>query len=238
MTQEVEKTVFSPKKSENKDEVIGKIMKKPFNDLYLPMLTPTRDNTMDDQLTLNLISIAQLLQKEYVRVTATASTIHAARTESFRLLHKSIVNQLGYSDVDTVRGIMTDSDIRWDATENSKIVEEMKKADKENYNFVVPYRIRDDVSILAKTVNTNPQAYHRIPLTQYLTEWENYQECDVGGLGFYYGDLPLKYEFHFTLYGEDMNFFLDNKIKPKVVNSISISHIKKMMLGLRELRYL
>jgi hypothetical protein len=237
MSQEIKGTIFNPEKIAEPSKVVSGKGKKPFNDLYLPMLTPTRDNTMDDQLTLNCISIAQMLKKEYIRVTATASTIHAARSEAFRLLKKSIKEQLGY-DVSNVRGMLVDSDIRWDGSENSRIVEEMKKADEGKYNFVLPYRIRDEVSILSKTVNTNPQAYHRIPIMQYLTEWENYKDADVAGLGFYYGDLPLDYVFHFTDYGEDMNFFLDNNIKPKVVNSINIFHVKKMLLGLRDVRYL
>lgn len=213
--------------------------KKDFNAAYLPLITPTRDNTMDDQLTLNLISVAQKLGKEYVRVTATASTIHAARTEGFTMLKLSAYNSLGYKDLESARGFMVDSDIRWDGTENDKIAEEARKADEKKYNFVVPYRIKGDVSILIKTVNTEPQSYHRVSTQQYVSEWENYQECDVAGLGFYYGDLPLNYKFNFDHgYGEDMNFFLDNKVRPKVVNAITIGHIKKMWLGVKEVKYL
>ena len=228
----VKGSVFNPEKPNP-----VQLDKKSFNSLYIPMITPTRDNLVDDQLTLNLISIAQMLKKEYVRVTATASTIHIARTEGFKLLKRAIAG-MGYPDTNTLRGFMVDSDIRWDASENEKIAQEVRKADQEGYSFVVPYRIRDNTSLLSPTVDTDPVVYHAIPIAVYFAEWKNYQPADVAGLGFYYGDLPLDYQFRFTEYGEDMNFFLDNRIKPKVVKTINLFHVKKMLLGLKEVRYL
>jgi hypothetical protein len=59
---------------------------------------------------------------------------------------------------------------------------------------------------------------------------KDWQKINAAGLGFYYGDLPLTYDFHFTNHGEDLNFFIENKINLRIVTSLSLYHMRETKL--------
>ena len=184
-----------------------------------PILIPSTDAKMDISTLINLYDISFGLEKKPMFVQSQVTALLFARTEIFRIL-KNMSNK------DTMRGLMIDSDILIPINEVKKITEEIKKADIENYNFVIPYPSSSGSSVYSFADGKYKQIDD-------IGDMRRMETCDASGLGFYYGDLPLSYKFRSDNdIGEDINFFVDNKIKPKIVSNIEILHYKRVRLGI------
>jgi hypothetical protein len=135
---------------------------------------------------------------------------------------KGLKQQFG---TDLLRGIMLDDDIL--IKDQRALIKAILQADQEGWNFVSPYRVRDGYTSLANADGS----LLRIEETKALKRWDRIPNA---GLGFYYGDLPLDYQFHEdgVFGGEDLNFFYDNPQLDIRVVDLELKHLKVVDLGL------
>jgi hypothetical protein len=139
------------------------------------------------------------------------------RTDSFKEARK-------YVDADVVRGFLLDDDIL--LTDEDALFDAVKIADQHGWNIVAPYRTKHNRVCLTDETGV------MLSLEQF-SKLQPYAPIPMAGLGFYYGDIPLTYEFHADgkpFLGEDLNFFYDNpQLKPRVA-PIPNKHLKVIPL--------
>ena len=188
------------------------------NNLF-SVLVPSPDGKMDVSTIINLYDVSFGLNKKPMFVQSMATGLLFARTEIFSILN-NITQKI------MIRGLMIDSDIVIPMSSVIDITKRIKQADNENFSFVIPYPIPNGASVYVKEKT--------IRQVNTIEELDKMKVCDASGLGFYYGDLPLTYRFrNDNKMGEDINFFLDNDIKPKVFSDIEILHNKPLKMGIR-----
>jgi len=135
------------------------------------------------------------------------------RTNSFQEARKNV-------DKDLVRGFLIDDDIL--LTDENALYEAVRLADRNHWNIVAPYRTKHGRVCLC-------DATGEMMTVQQFAQMAPYAPIPLAGLGFYYGDIPLNYEFHADgkpFQGEDLNFFYDNpQLQPRVA-PIPNKHLK------------
>ena len=115
------------------------------------------------------------------------------------------------------RGILMDYDT-WIGQEFAEqLADDIRTADERNLNLVAPMRTIDG--------KWNVYDKDNRPLEQLPP---NLSRVHCGGLGFYYGDVVSGYRFHEgdNDLGEDMNYYLDNRLPLNVVTDVEFKHIK------------
>ena len=120
-----------------------------------------------------------------------------------------------------IRGFMIDDDILLKSDQQQQLAIAIDTADKFGWNFVSPYRTRDGYVAVARANGDLLRPDEVIAMAPFT-------RVDNGGLGFYYGDLPLDYKFHEegVFGGEDLNFFHENpQLELRIVN-LNLRHLK------------
>ena len=102
------------------------------------------------------------------------------RTNSFQEARKNV-------DKDLVRGFLIDDDIL--LTDENALYEAVRLADRNHWNIVAPYRTKHGRVCLC-------DATGEMMTVQQFAQMAPYAPIPLAGLGFYYGDIPLNYEFH------------------------------------------
>lgn len=122
---------------------------------------------------------------------------------------------------DVVRGFMIDDDVLLKSDMQSNLQLAMETADKFNWNFMAPYRIRDGFTSIAKKDG-------ELMSVDEVRRLKPFDRVANGGLGFYYGDLPLSYKFHEegVFGGEDLNFFYENPQLDVRIVDLNLKHLK------------
>lgn len=180
----------------------------------IPVICPTRDEQG---------AVARSVAILWNVIFATGNLpcyIHAScvgyarvRTESFQEAYRSL-------GVDITRGFLIDDDIL--LTDENALYDAVKIADKNKWNIVAPYRTKSNRVCICDETGEMLTAEQYAKLGAYAP-------VPMAGLGFYYGDIPLTYEFHSDgkpFAGEDLNFFYDNpKLQPRVA-PIPNKHLK------------
>jgi hypothetical protein len=161
---------------------------------------------------------AWVMGREPVYIQSSAHGYAHVRSACFSALKKQF-------EVDTLRGLLLDDDIL--LKDQTAFMDAVLIADKYGWNFVSPYRVRDGYTTLADEKGTLMTAEE----ANALKPWDRVAN---GGLGFYYGDIPLGYVFHeFEPYGgEDLNFFHDNRWLDIRQIDLKLQHLKSMPLSL------
>lgn len=179
-----------------------------------PVICPTRDEqgavARSVAVLWNVIFATQRLP---CYVHASCFGYDRVRTNSFEEARK-------YVDSDNVRGFLIDDDIL--LTNEDALFDAVKIADQNKWNIVAPYRTKGGHICVCYETGT-------MMTVEQFAKLEPYAEIPMAGLGFYYGDIPLKYKFHADgkpFAGEDLNFFYDNpQLKPRVA-PIPNKHLK------------
>jgi len=122
---------------------------------------------------------------------------------------------------DVVRGMMIDDDVLLKADMQKHLMIAIKTADEFNWNFISPYRTRDGFTSIAR-------ANGDLMMTEEVRRFRPFDRVPNGGLGFYYGDLPLSYRFHEDgiFGGEDLNFFHENPQLDLRMVDLNVRHLK------------
>lgn len=128
---------------------------------------------------------------------------------------------------DQVRGFMIDDDILLKSEAQVPLMEAISTADKFGWNFISPYRVRDGYTSISN-------AQGQLLRPDEVKALKQFDRVANGGLGFYYGDLPLSYQFHEdgVFGGEDLNFFWDNPQLDVRIFDLKLRHLKTMDLSL------
>ncbi len=146
--------------------------------------------------------------------------IHASCVGYARVRTSSFIEARKHVPYDVVRGFLIDDDIL--LTDEDALYDAVKLADKNNWNIVGPYKTKHNRVCLTDEKGT------MLTVEEFL-KMSPYSPIPMAGLGFYYGDIPLKYEFHSDgkpFEGEDLNFFYDNpQLKPRVA-PVPMKHLK------------
>lgn len=126
-----------------------------------------------------------------------------------------------------IRGFMIDDDILLKSDAQQNLASAIETADKFQWNFIAPYRTRDGYTSIARE-NGDLLRPDEVVIMSPFDRVAN------GGLGFYYGDLPLDYKFHEegTFGGEDLNFFHENPQLQIRAVPLGLRHLKVMDINL------
>lgn len=181
-----------------------------------PVICPTRDEqgavARSVAILWNVIFATQRLP---CYIHASCVGYARVRTDSFKQASKSM-----QTDVDVVRGFLIDDDIL--LTDEDALFDAVKIADQHGWNIVAPYRTKHGRVCICD------ERGHMLTVEEFA-KLGPYAPIPMAGLGFYYGDIPLKYEFHSDgkpFMGEDLNFWYDNpQLKPRVA-PIPNKHLK------------
>lgn len=183
----------------------------------IPILIPTRDYKTVGQTLMNLI-VATLTTETIPDVCFSyESTLFGARTK--------LLSGFNQRYPKGTRGFMIDSDIMVlnTAEELSSII---SFADRNGYNIVGNYRKADGANVIKLTDD------HTMTMEEY-DKLDNYSEItsNVCGLGFYYGYIPPNYEFHADAHvGEDVYFFRENELHPRLCKTLKLGHMKEVLI--------
>ena len=175
-----------------------------WNESYRPVITPTRlyQGAMGRTIA-TLYNVFYAMGKNPIYLQASGAGYATVRTASFRLVREC------FKGKDLVRGVLLDDDIWLD--NGPEVLEIIKKADENHWNVVIPYMLADKSMSILEPPNEVHDQVKRLSVEE-VANLDEYQEIWAAGLGFYYGDIPLTYEFHEgnPYMGEDLNFFNDN----------------------------
>jgi hypothetical protein len=197
---------------------------------YLITITPALNGSMLLENISALQQIAISLGKVWLPIGATVSGITPARQCCIDLLYD-------YFKVDYIRALWLDSDVK--ILESEPVVEAFRYADQNNINIVADY-------LRSPWPNPDHTIYHRqkfqkddgsivekfdvMYTTTEIESMPNYSKVDFAGLGFCYGWVPLKYEFHRSRMGEDFWYYIDNKLEIRLAKQIKLAHKKSQWL--------
>lgn len=196
----------------------------------IPIALPTYDGRTVGITLLKIAEAIRLYNRVYGLSVAQTSSITACRSIA---LHQLIGLRDTLHKVDgVVRGFFIDSDIIWNGegvdkeNEVEKLVEVMRKADREHLNVIFPVRTISQGDI--NRINISRDGSRLLYVEEY-NRMDDWDKIPYGGLAFYYGDLYLDYDWHFDTYGEDFNYIKDNKINPRIVK-LNLGHPQKIVL--------
>ena len=222
-----DKSDLNQNKSDKSDLNQNKSINR-FNESYIPVfeITPAGNGNITTVLT--LIDTILTKNKNYIWSQSNAGTIAEARTEVFLAMKKTL-DYMGYKE-NKIRGFIIDSDIVLHPKYTDTLIKNINLADELRYSFVVPYRVNDETDIIKPDgTKLSFEEYNKI---------DNLSTVYAAGLGFYYGDIILDYQFHYDKMSEDINYMVDNKIEVRLCKEIELYHTKKVMLGMKGNVYL
>ena len=184
----------------------------------VPVIVPTRDEQGAVGRTVACLwNVFHSLGKEPYYIHASCIGYARVRTDSFIEARK-------FCGVDETRGLMLDDDIL--TVDMDGIMKAVVKADQMGWNIVGPYRTKNDRICICKSDGD------MMTIDEYK-KLKPYDRVPMAGLGFYYGRLPLTYEFHADgkpFLGEDLNFFYDFPDIEIRVAPVQLKHLKVMAI--------
>lgn len=147
------------------------------------------------------------------------------------------LDKIGVEHGDVIRMLWLDSDIKI-YTASDKVAAEFVEADKNHWNMIGEYHaLWTNQQIVSTLCRPNDTGSYTTLVSDELKKYENYEPLPrgyVGGLGFYYGDFDLRYNFNMHDFGEDVNFFKymyntypDYKLTK---SKVALGHIKQMII--------
>lgn len=189
----------------------------------LPILCPTRSvQGAMAQTVVKLMNTAYLLKRNPLYVQVSCHGYAFVRNELLKAVKELLPEQK------IVRGFMIDDDILI-GSEVDELLTAVQIADQNEWNIVAPYRFPEGHWSLCHPPELGKQHMFTDEEFQQGQPWG---QVWGAGLGFYYGDIPLDYEFHSDknpFDGEDLNFFHDLAIRPRVA-PLELWHAKTVLV--------
>jgi hypothetical protein len=201
------------------------------SDFFIILIT-NRSHKMFINTAFVLAAVKDDLDKLLLVSTSDAPTFEGGRNGCVENLKRSLDNN-GIEHGDVVRGLWIDDDILIDEP-IGRVSAAIRKADETGANIVANYRIpwRDDTIVNALGISNEKGDLGHFATMDELKNLKDFDKLPMGshcGLGFYYGDIPLDYRFHFDVMAEDVNFFRDNKIRLSYCD-LKLRHNKSVLL--------
>lgn len=180
---------------------------------FLIVLCASQDGTWEFDTSNAINDVIRKLDRFKVAACSDKAGISVARTHLLEKTAKAVQSMGIEIPNNTIRALWVDSDIRI-ADSVDRIAYWISEADKHGWNIIGNYhgiwQNMTYINTLCKPPNENGAYtfYADHELADLPPFYELERGC-VGGLGFYYGDVPIDYKFRFEAYGEDILFFRD-----------------------------
>ncbi len=182
---------------------------------------PTLNSMVDFYSVGVLHDIHAYMQKSKIAISSDKFGVLQARSHILEMIKENF-DKYGIEYGEYIRMLWVDSDIRINETAQT-LAEKFKIADEKGLNLIANYKNTwtngGFINVLSKT---NDKGTYTTLTDDELNSLQDMQELPqgwVGGLGFYYGLVPIDYRFHFERYdkgdgkvhefGEDIAFFRD-----------------------------
>jgi len=189
---------------------------------YLIVMVPCRNGMMLGDSVAKVYETADHLNRLMrFSISAAGSAPWEARTALC-----SIVGQrLG---VEKFRALFLDADV---FIQNAlDAANAIRVADANGWNIIAPYRQADSIKSWSVFKHRGHGEDVHV-LDEELASMDDYEEVESAGLGFYYGDVYTHYQFYSnTLATEDIHFFRDNDIRPRVAKSVKLFTLKSVYI--------
>lgn len=198
------------------------------------IIVPTASGKADIQTLWQLSTIPVFLNKKLFPITVYNKGIPESRTTAFSTT-KDTLDRMGVKHGGKIRALLWDDDLILPRNiDLSTIIDAFKKADENNWNLVANYRVgnsssKDCIANVMMKRQKNDQ--YRFYSDEELAKLKTFDPLPdtVSGLGFYYGEINLNYQFHYDDRPEDINFFRDNKIELRYFD-LRLYHEKKIYI--------
>lgn len=198
------------------------------------IIMPTAGGKADIETLWKWSTIPVFLNKRLFPITVYNKGISASRTAAFNTA-KNTLDKMGVKHGGKIRALLLDDDIILPRNLDLRvIVDAFKKADENNWNLIANYRVQHTAvedgmaNVMMKRKKNDQYSFYS---DEDLAKLKTFDELPdtVSGLGFYYGEINLDYQFHYDDRPEDINFFRDNKISLRYLD-LRLYHEKKIYI--------
>jgi hypothetical protein len=198
------------------------------------IIVPTAAGKADIETIFKLSTIPVFLNKRLFPIISYNKGISASRTNAFNLARNNL-DKMGVKHGGKIRALLWDDDLLLPRNLDLRIiVDTFKKADENNWNLIANYRVQHTatengmVNVMMKRKKDDQYSFYS---DEELVKLKTFDELPdtVSGLGFYYGEINLDYQFHYDDRPEDINFFRDNKIQLRYLD-LRLYHEKKIYI--------
>jgi len=198
------------------------------------IIMPTAGGKADIETLWKWSTIPVFLNKRLFPITVYNKGISASRTAAFNTA-KNTLDKMGVKHGGKIRALLLDDDIILPRNLDLRvIVDAFKKADENNWNLIANYRVQHTAvedgmaNVMMKRKKNDQYSFYS---DEDLAKLKTFDELPdtVSGLGFYYGEINLDYQFHYDDRPEDINFFRDNKIPLRYLD-LRLYHEKKIYI--------
>lgn len=198
------------------------------------IIVPTAGGKADIETIFKLSTIPVFLNKRLFPIISYNKGISASRTNAFNLARNNL-DKMGVKHGGKIRALLWDDDLLLPRNLDLRIVvDTFKKADENNWNLIANYRVQHTatengmVNVMMKRKKDDQYSFYS---DEDLAKLKTFDELPdtVSGLGFYYGEINLDYQFHYDDRPEDINFFRDNKIQLRYLD-LRLYHEKKIYI--------
>jgi hypothetical protein len=204
------------------------------SDDFLPIMIPTKANKGYFHVVMQLYMLANSMGKLPLLATSDAPTQMQARTECLKKL-KKVWDENGVKYGAEIRGLWYDDDIIIESPPNY-VVDTFMQAEAQKLNIIGNYVLPWQKGTLINSIGIpDKDGIPRFATDDQLNALKNLDPLppgSVGGLGWYYGRIPLDYVFHWDSNdstGDDVNFYIENQIKLSYTD-IVLLHDKHVLL--------
>jgi hypothetical protein len=198
------------------------------------IIIPTGAGKADIETLWKWSTIPVFLNKRLFPITVYNKGISASRTAAFNTA-KNTLDKMGVKHGGKIRALLLDDDIILPTNLDLRvIVDAFKKADENNWNLIANYRVQHTatengmVNVMMKRKKDDQYSFYSDSDLAKLKTFDELPDT-VSGLGFYYGEINLDYQFHYDDRPEDINFFRDNKIQLRYLD-LRLYHEKKIYI--------
>jgi hypothetical protein len=198
------------------------------------IIVPTAGGKADIQTLWKLSTIPVFLNKRLFPITVYNKGIAASRSAAFNIA-KNNLDKMGVKHGGKIRALLWDDDLILPHNiDLGIIVDAFKKADENNWNLIANYRVEHSasengtVNVMMKRKENDQYRFYTDEELSKLKTFDPLPDT-VSGLGFYYGEINLDYQFHYDDRPEDINFFRDNKIELRYLD-LRLYHEKKIYI--------
>lgn len=203
-------------------------------DDFFFLLIATGSGNGDIITNMQLAQLPNLMGKQLMPIISYGKGIPASRTALLKNL-KNFLDENKIEHKGKARVLMWDDDLIMDRKYDLKeLAETFIKADKEGWNLIGNYKVFNEqapggvTNVMMHTNGDMAKCFYTQEEIDKLKTFDVLKDTACG-LGFYYGEVDLDYEYHYDHVPEDVGFFVDNKQELRFVK-IKLGHKKTTII--------